>query len=500
MTRDSSKSHIHYGAISSFDVARTGQFTPAGPPQQKWGKVEMSSSAREHQATVQMFELQQAAKVAPAPTSDHDVKMKLREFDEPICLFGEGAYERRERLRLLIARRAYKTTGPALPEVVMLDVAAKPDIEQQARLFFTEGSDALVAARKWIARFSLPRAVKRLKADRQRYDTEDPFEAEARINEHNKRVQARLKVTASQVGADRPLASGRFSPDHQFFATASWSPGVKIWGMPNCNLHTTLTGHTERVNSVAWNPEFRATDLGRSESSERSNENHSMKDDDGSENDGLENSSNIDVAMTTETPCHAATGSSDLRILLWNLNQPNQPIGTMEGHEERVNRVEFHPSGRYLGSTSHDETWRFWDIATQTELLLQEGHSSCVDTLLAHDKLISEVVYEVSIISIHSISLLFSPHQPVNGRFLLTSSYDCTLKVWNAVDLSCTRTLLGHESRVMGADISSVKFHSARFRGFGSVSHKTAVSAGQLTTSTRLRDPIIPHHSRWRPT
>ncbi len=48
---------------------------------------------------------------------------------------------------------------------------------------------------------------------------------------------------------------------------------------------------------------------------------------------------------------------------------------TLEGHSNRVCRVAFHPSGRYLASASEDTSWRLWDVNTTTELLLQEGHS-----------------------------------------------------------------------------------------------------------------------------
>ena len=47
----------------------------------------------------------------------------------------------------------------------------------------------------------------------------------------------------------------------------------------------------------------------------------------------------------------------------------------MRGHEGRVCRVAFHPSGRYVASASFDTTWRLWDVATHSELLMQEGHS-----------------------------------------------------------------------------------------------------------------------------
>ena len=53
----------------------------------------------------------------------------------------------------------------------------------------------------------------------------------------------------------------------------------------------------------------------------------------------------------------------------------DSPIAVLKGHQNRVCRVAFHPSGQYVGSTSFDTTWRLWDVNTCKELLLQEGHS-----------------------------------------------------------------------------------------------------------------------------
>lgn len=47
----------------------------------------------------------------------------------------------------------------------------------------------------------------------------------------------------------------------------------------------------------------------------------------------------------------------------------------MKGHQERVCRVAFHPTGDYVASASFDTTWRLWDVNTAKEILLQEGHS-----------------------------------------------------------------------------------------------------------------------------
>ena len=53
----------------------------------------------------------------------------------------------------------------------------------------------------------------------------------------------------------------------------------------------------------------------------------------------------------------------------------NAPLATLKGHEGRVCRTAFHPYGNYVASASFDTSWRLWDVLSQKELLLQEGHS-----------------------------------------------------------------------------------------------------------------------------
>lgn len=49
-----------------------------------------------------------------------------------------------------------------------------------------------------------------------------------------------------------------------------------------------------------------------------------------------------------------------------------------------MNYVEYHPMGKHIASSSHDHTWRLWDLETQKQLLLQEGHSAPVYPLSFH--------------------------------------------------------------------------------------------------------------------
>ena len=61
------------------------------------------------------------------------------------------------------------------------------------------------------------------------------------------------------------------------------------------------------------------------------------------------------------------------------------PLAILKGHQDRVCRVAFHPSGDYVASASFDTTWRLWDVETQVELLLQEGHSKEVYSIEFQD-------------------------------------------------------------------------------------------------------------------
>lgn len=62
---------------------------------------------------------------------------------------------------------------------------------------------------------------------------------------------------------------------------------------------------------------------------------------------------------------------------------------------------------------------------------------STLYTIGAHSNLISNVRWD-----------------PLEGLYLLTSSYDQTSKIWHGTDFTLVKTLAGHEGRVMRAEIA----------------------------------------------
>ncbi|KAL6987222.1 hypothetical protein U1Q18_012973 [Sarracenia purpurea var. burkii] len=427
---------------------------------------EQSRQVRERQEkAMQELLMKRRAAALAVPTNDMAVRARLRRLGEPITIFGEREMERRDRLRMLMAKLDAEGQLERLMKAHEDEEAAasmtKDEVEEEIQYpFYTEGSNALLRARVEIALYSISRAALRLqRARRKRDDPDEDLDAE--IDWALKQAGS-LVLDCSEIGDDRPLSGCSFSHDGKMLATCALNGVAKLWSMPQVKKVSTLKGHTERATDVAFSP--------------------------------MDN--------------YIATASADRTAKLWNTE--GFLLKTFEGHLDRLARIAFHPSGKYLGTTSFDKTWRLWDIDTGEELLLQEGHSrsvygicfhqdgslaaSCgLDSLArvwdlrsgrsilafeGHVKPVLGISFSPSgyhlatggedntcriwdlrkrkslyIIPAHSNSISQVKFEPQEGYFLATASYDMTAKVWSSRDFKPVKTLSGHEARVTSLDI-----------------------------------------------
>lgn len=432
--------------------------------------TEESRQVRERQekAMRELMMKRRAAALA-VPTNDMAVRARLRRLGEPITLFGEREMERRDRLRMLMAKldsegQLEKLMKAHEEEEEAASSARKEDVEEEQLQypFYTEGSRELLEARTFIAKYSIPRASQRL--DRARRKREDPDEDEDAEIDWSLKQAAHLVLDCSEIGDDRPLSGCSFSKDGNLLATCSLSGVAKIWSMPNVKKVSPLKGHTERATDIAFSP----------------------------------------------VSDHVATGSADRTARLWS--SEGTLLRKFEGHLDRLARIAFHPSGKYLGTTSFDKTWRLWDVENGTELLLQEGHSRSVYGIAFHpdgslagscglDALarVWDLRTGRSVLALEGhvkpvLGISFSPNgyhlatgaedntcriwdlrkkkslyiipahanlvsqvkfEPQEGYYLVTASYDTTAKVWSSRDFKLVKTLSGHEAKVTSLDVSA---------------------------------------------
>ncbi len=298
-------------------------------------------------AILSQFSRKRRAAAIAVPTDDNRVRARLRELGEPITLFGEGPADRRDRLREILTSQAEAADGAPDAEGDIQMREDGGDEEGQAgeaeEEFYTTGIEELLQARKDIARYSLPRAQRRVAFQKQ--ESTIPLRTHVK---HRKAIKERLsgfELFGSQVAGDRPVSIARFAPNGKFMAVGNWGGSLKFLDVPNLDEKKILRGHTDRVGGISWFP-----------------------------------GATLPEAGVDANSVNLASGGGDSQIHLWSLEQET-PLSTLSGHTGRVCRVEFHPSGNYLASASYDTTWRLWDVATTTELLLQEGHSREVYTV-----------------------------------------------------------------------------------------------------------------------
>ncbi|XP_030062372.1 U4/U6 small nuclear ribonucleoprotein Prp4 isoform X2 [Microcaecilia unicolor] len=434
------KSRIFYGSLAEKERERLAKGEPAllGKAAVKAaieaGNINITSGESfdleehisERQAEVLAeFERRKRARQINVSTDDSEVKACLRALGEPITLFGEGPAERRERLRNVLS----VVGADALKKTKKDDEKSKKSKEEYQQTWYHEGPNSLKTARLWIARYSLPRALRRL--DEARKQKEIPESTRTSQKQELHKSLRTLNNFCSQIGDDRPISFCHFSPNSKLLATACWSGLCKLWSVPDCNLVKTLRGHNTNVGAIVFHPKS--------------------------------------TISLDEKDVNLASCAADGSVKLWNLDS-DEPVADIEGHMMRVARVMWHPSGRFLGTTCGlDAFGRVWDLRTGRCIMFLEGHlkeiygisfspngyhiatgsgdntskvwdlrmRKCIYTIPAHQNLVAAVKF-----------------QPTIGSFLLTGAYDNTANVWTHPGWAPLKTLAGHEGKVMGLDIS----------------------------------------------
>ena len=367
-------------------------------------------------AILSQFSRRRRAAAIAVPTDDGRVRTRLRELREPITVFGEGAAERRDRLREVLVRLE-EQRGGADGDVAMRDADGKdPDAqggdadaeegeeggEEEEGEFYEIGTPALLHARRFLATYSLPRTRARQQAEKLLATVPQKRHAENR--REVKRHLLGFEDVGTQTVGDRPVSTVRFSPDSRLVVAGNWAGGLRVLRTEGLEpLAGGLEGHEGRIGGVDWLPGA----------------------DTGGNGEGLA----------------LASGGGEGSVKLWSLNRRG-PLATLEGHSARVCRVAFHPSGRFLASASFDTTWRLWDLEAQTAVLTSSSTSTPAPALCPTSILTQEG---------HSRELYTTAFSPL-GSLLASAGLDSIGRIW---DLRTGRTVMildGHSREIYALD------------------------------------------------
>ncbi|TNV71211.1 hypothetical protein FGO68_gene450 [Halteria grandinella] len=246
------------------------------------------------------------------------------------------------------------------------------------------------------------------------------------------------------AGANDSVASVQWSEGGNHLAVGTHSGSLQVWDTAKGKLLRTLSGHEERVGSIAWNSRFISTG-----SRDKSILHRDLRTKNNFEAKLLGHKQEVCGLKWSFDEQQLASGGNDNKLLLWSVHNCQTPQAKFSSHIAAVKAIAWSPHQHGLlasGGGTADKTIRFWNTHT-----LQPSHH--VDTgsqvcNLLFSKNVNELVSthgysqnqifvwkyptmkKLATLNGHTLRVLYLACSP-DGQTLVTGAGDETLRFWN---------------------------------------------------------------------
>ncbi len=279
-----------------------------------------------------------------------------------------------------------------------------------------------------------------------------------------------------EVDNRQPIETVAFSPDERYFVTGGWDGMIRIWETESGELQSMISTEASYVFAAAFSPDGRYLAVGTNHSPDYL-QIFDIRTGQPADTPSLRGHGDAVLSVVfSHDGKQLLTGSYDNTARLWDLESGESTV--LRGHDWWVWSASFSPDERKILTTSQDGSALVWSVETarpQAPFLEHGGPvfggafapdgKSVVTagfdgrilawdpdqvrpfdfTVLTSDRTNPTPPYETLLGHTAAVRTV---HFSDDGRLLLSSGNDNTVRVWDVLEGSLLKTLRGHGGRV----------------------------------------------------